>query len=215
MTELLIFDWDGTLCDSADGIVSAMQAAITNLALPEVSDADVRNIIGLSLPEAIATLFPVLSETDRLSLKQAYIDIFVSTYQGSSLFEGVREGLESLRDAGFLLAVATGKARRGLDRGLKEHDLELLFHGSCCADEALSKPDPQMLSILLSRFDLSADRAIMVGDTEYDMSMAKAIGMPRVGVSYGAHHHERLRLFDPLLVVDEFSAFSNWLLKED
>lgn len=109
------------------------------------------------------------------------------------------------------MAVATGKSRKGLDRVLRGHGMQDFFDATRCADETASKPEPLMLQELLSHFNAPAEAAVMVGDTEYDMAMAQAVGMPRVAVSYGAHAIERLRSFDPVLCVDHFSEFSAWL----
>lgn len=209
----IIFDWDGTLSDSADRIIDAMQNAALTAEYPVCSREAIRNIIGLGLPEAIKTLYPSLSTESRQSIKGFYIDHFMSAdQQPSDLFDGVIEGLHRLRDKNFLLGIATGKSRRGLDRVLSEIKLDNFFHGTRCADETASKPDPQMLLELLDEFDTPANSAVMVGDTEYDMSMAKQISMPRVAVSYGAHHVDRLKQYDPVQCVDEFSDFVAWVL---
>jgi phosphoglycolate phosphatase len=211
---LLIFDWDGTLSDSANKIIDCLQQA-ANAANYRVCDEDaIRNIIGLGLPEAMSQLYPELSQQEHEHIKEHYVKYFVAADQEPSpFFEGVLEGLHKLRDNQFLLTVATGKSRRGLERVLRNLRMEDFFHGSRCADETVSKPHPQMLNELLAEFSFESENALMMGDTEYDMSMAQQINMPRVAVSYGAHHIDRLRNYEPVLSVKYFSEFVDWVMK--
>ncbi|MFT6389803.1 MAG: phosphoglycolate phosphatase [Cellvibrionaceae bacterium] len=211
---LLIFDWDGTLSDSADKIIDCLQQAAVNSGKRVCERDAIRNIIGLGLPEAMSALYPELNSEEREEIRQAYVTQFLAAdQQPSPFFGGVMEGLHQLRENNYLLAVATGKSRRGLDRVLKNLDLSNFFHGSRCADETRSKPHPQMLSELLGQFSKTADNALMVGDTEYDMSMAEQLNIPRVAVSYGAHDVNRLKQYRPVLCVDHFSNFVAWVLK--
>ena len=210
---LLIFDWDGTLSNSADKIITCLQQAATAAGVERRSDAAIRNIIGLGLPEALQQLYPDLDSVGYDLLRHHYVTCFLDADQEPSpFFDGVMEGLQHLRDQNFLLTVATGKSRRGLDRVLDNLQLTDFFHGSRCADETASKPHPQMLSELLVEFSRPAEEAIMIGDTEYDMAMAQQLNMPRVAVSYGAHEIDRLQAYQPLLMVDRFSDFVDWVL---
>jgi phosphoglycolate phosphatase len=212
---LLIFDWDGTLSDSTAKIIACLQQAADSAGQRVCSDAAIMNIIGLGLPESMRELYPELKQTQHDEIRHYYSEHFIREDQTPSpFFEGVQEGLEQLRDRGHLLTVATGKSRKGLDRVLNKLQLETFFHGSRCADETASKPNPQMLSELLNEFSTHKDEAIMLGDTEYDMSMAKQLAMPRVAVSYGAHAVERLEKFQPLACVDNFSEFVDWVIKK-
>jgi phosphoglycolate phosphatase len=211
---LLIFDWDGTLSDSADKIIDCLQKA-AGVAGYRVCDREaIKNIIGLGLPEAMTTLYPELNDFEHEEIRQQYVKHFLAADQEPSpFFDGVMEGLHKLRDHNFLLAVATGKSRRGLDRVLSNLSLKGFFHGSRCADETASKPHPLMLEELLAEFSRKPNEALMVGDTEYDMSMAQQIEMPRVAVSYGAHHIERLQAYHPALSADCFTEFVDWILQ--
>ena len=212
---LLIFDWDGTLSDSTAKIVRCLQQAASSVGARVCSDDDIMNIIGLGLPECMRVLYPELTQTQQDEIKEAYSEHFIKADQTPSpFFEGVQEGLERLRDKGFLLTVATGKSRKGLDRVLRTLEMDRFFHSSRCADETASKPDPKMLSELLDEFSVSKDEAVMIGDTEYDMSMAEQLAMPRVAVSYGAHKLARLQKFGPLLCIDHFSEFVDWVVKK-
>jgi phosphoglycolate phosphatase len=208
---LFIFDWDGTLIDSAGRIVAAMQAAALELHIDVCSAIQVENIIGLGLPEAIAELYPQLPAGERQALQVAYSRHYVALdQQPSAWFPTVRETLQQLKEAGCVLAVATGKSRRGLHRVLDQLQMLDFFHATRCADETQSKPHPQMLNELLDELAIPAERAVMIGDTEYDMAMAQAANMPRIAVSYGAHAVERLLPYQPELVVDTFTQLLEW-----
>jgi phosphoglycolate phosphatase len=209
---LFIFDWDGTLSDSTAKITKAMHMAAADLAWPVLADAAVHNIIGLGLPEAIQALYPGRGPKAYSRLRDAYAAHFLAMdeAQPSDFFPGVLGVLGALRQQGHLLTVATGKSRKGLDRILAALAMADFFHATRCADETASKPHPLMLEQLLQEFSLSADDAVMVGDTEYDMEMARAIDMPRIAVSYGAHHIDRLRGYQPELCLDQFEQLLSW-----
>ena len=202
---LLIFDWDGTLMDSADKIVRCMRAAAIEQQLPPREAEAIHNIIGLELGVAISRLYPELGAADIERLRAAYSRQFVEADRHPcSLFEGVSEGLARLHAAGYTLCVATGKSRKGLNRVFSHLPEAAFFMGSRCADETASKPHPLMLSELCEEFSVTPQAAMMIGDTEYDLEMAANIGMPAIGVSYGAHAPERLLRWSPLRVVDQF-----------
>ncbi|MGS2716598.1 HAD family hydrolase [Eionea flava] len=210
---LLIFDWDGTLSDSTSKIVTCLQKAAASAGFPVLEDAVICNIIGLGLPEAMARLYPELGDDQKESIRSHYVEHFLAADQiPSPFFEGVEEGLATLRCAGFAMAVATGKSRRGLDRVLERLSMQAYFDASRCADETKSKPDPLMLQELLKQMKVSCDRALMVGDTEYDMEMARNANVHRVAVSYGAHHIDRLQPYQPIKSVDHFSDFVDWVM---
>ena len=203
---LLIFDWDGTLSDSVARIAKCMQLAAREYSQPVPQYSDVAEIVGLGLHEATMRLFPGTSHYESSLLQASYSKHYRSEdHNPCDFFPGVLETLRELRDTGYQLAVATGKSRAGLNRVLKALDMEDFFHSSRCADETLSKPHPLMLEELLSEFGVSADQAVMVGDTEFDMQMAENAAMPRIAVSYGAHHIDRLRSFEPIACLDRFA----------
>lgn len=208
---LYIFDWDGTISNSAEKIVRCMRHSIMEVGLPDRPDHAIKNIIGLGLPEAIRTLYPDISEQNLKRMRDGYSAQFIDAdVTPSPFFDGAMATMKSLVAKGHLLAVATGKSRRGLDRVLAKLELAEFFHGSRCADETASKPDPKMLLELLDEFQCPVDQAVMIGDTEYDMAMARAIQMPRIAVSFGAHHIDRLKSYDPVLCVDHFSQIKEW-----
>jgi phosphoglycolate phosphatase len=185
-------------------IVLAMQAAAGRCGLPPPEAAAVRHIVGLGLPQAVEMLFPDQSLADREQLARAYSACYVEADQGPArLFEGALDTLERLRDAGLELAVATGKSRRGLDRVLRGLGMEGFFQATRCADETRSKPHPLMLEQILAERNKQASEALMIGDSEYDLAMAQAIGMPSVGVSYGVHARELLQRHQPCAIIDQ------------
>jgi len=204
---LLIFDWDGTLIDSAAKIVRCMQCAAEQAGVDPLPDEPIRQIIGLSLPQAIAVLYPNESSALHDEIRQQYVRHYIGVDQTPSpLFAGVAETLHTLRDAGYTMAVATGKARRGLDRVLEQMGMQKFFHATRCADETRSKPHPQMLHELLDFFVTEPAQALMVGDSCFDMEMAQVAGVPRVAVSYGAHSIEQMLPYEPVACLDRFDA---------
>ena len=212
--QLIIFDWDGTLMDSQARIVACLRAAANDLKLTQLSEKQLKNIIGLGLREAILTLYPALTDDEVIHFSDRYRYHFVTANETpSGLFADVRELLEKLIAQGYMLAVATGKARRGLDLVLQETELKDLFHGSRCADETRSKPHPQMLEELLDDFGLSADQALLIGDTEYDLVMAASVNMDALAVTYGVHDKIDLLKHNPLACLDSISELSQYLLQ--
>lgn len=209
---LFIFDWDGTLSDSTGTITAAMQQAARDLGWSPPEDHEVHNIIGLGLPEAVMRLYPQLADADRSRLREAYRINFLAldARQPSGFFPTARETIEHLRDQGHTLTIATGKSRLGLERILSSLGMKHFFHGTRCADETASKPHPLMLEQLLEEFRLPAAHAVMIGDTEYDMDMARRIAMPRIAVSYGAHALERLQVYEPELCLHQFDELLEW-----
>ncbi len=201
---LYIFDWDGTLCNSLGKIVSCTQLAAVEMGMEKPTDDAVKNIIGLSLPKAIDMVFPGITDSEFKQLLEIYSKYFRADKANvMDFYPGAKETLDSLLEAGHHIAVATGKSRQGLDRVFTDLDMVDYFHSSRCADETKSKPHPLMLEELLEEFRLKPQEAIMIGDTEYDMDMAKQIDMPRIAVSYGAHAIERLVPYEPILCVDQ------------
>lgn len=200
----IIFDWDGTVMDSAAKIVSCMQLAAVEAKLPVPSADAVKNIIGISLCPAIAQLFSInLRDAERVA--EHYKDIFLTSDQTPCpLFDGALSTLEQL-SARYKLGVATGKARRGLERAWAQTGSGHFFSDSRCADEAESKPSPDMLLQLLDVWQVDAKDVLMVGDTVYDMQMAEVIEMPRLAVSYGVHHPNELTKHRPIAVIESFS----------
>lgn len=196
---LIVFDVDGTLVDSQGDILAAMRAAFARADRPAPSHEAILAIVGLSLDVAMPRLAPGLAATDHARLvgwyKDAYTDLRAGSgvVQSSPLYPGARAALDALHAVpGILLGVATGKSARGLDKLLDGHDLRPLFVTRQVADHHPSKPHPSMLRAALAETGIAPENAIMVGDTSYDMDMARAAGMAGIGVSWGYHPPEAL-----------------------
>ncbi|MBK1649921.1 HAD-IA family hydrolase [Rhabdochromatium marinum] len=209
---LIIFDWDGTLMDSAARIVNCMTAAFVELELTPPPAASIRMQIGLGLEEAMTALDPALGAEVKTQLMDAYRRRFLGADPTPTpLFEQAFEVVRDLHAQGWLLAVATGKSRRGLDRALEESGLGPYFHATRCADETFSKPHPQMLLEVLDELGTRAEAALMIGDTEFDLRMAQNAGMAALGVSYGVHDRERLLACAPLDLIHAIGELPGWL----
>ncbi len=211
--ELLIFDWDGTLVDSIGRIVESILVAATKCDLPRLDESSIKGIIGLGLPEAIAVLYP--GETDRKlveAFRRAYADHYLALEsEPSALYPGVATALQHFRDQGHQLAVATGKGRRGLDRVLAGQGWSDFFDVTRCADETASKPDPLMIHEILEHCGVSPERALMIGDSVFDLEMARRAGVDSVAVSYGAQPLEVLLSCSPRMAINHFSELGDWL----
>jgi len=198
----VIFDWDGTLVDSIAHIADSLHLAATDLGFPALEKAAYRNIIGLGMIDALQALYPSASEPEMFAIRDAYSKYFSSKpATPQHIFAGMQDVVLDLKAAGSGRAVATGKSRRGLDRALDTSGLRPHFDVSRCADESGSKPDPKMLSEILEHFDLEPAQAIMIGDTSYDLEMAQRLGMPSIGVSWGAHSTDILAKYNPVAIV--------------
>jgi phosphoglycolate phosphatase len=212
--ELLVFDWDGTLMDSAAAISESLQAACTDLGLPVPSRERARHVIGLGLTDALAYVLPELPTADYPRVLDQFRVHFLRRDTGTTLFAGAKEMIRELHDAGFMLAVATGKSRRGLDRSLHATGLHGCFDTTRCADEGFSKPHPGMLEAVMDNLATAPAATVMIGDTTHDLEMAKAAGVAAVAVTYGAHERAALDACRPLAMVDELQGLRRWILEQ-
>jgi phosphoglycolate phosphatase len=209
--ELIVFDWDGTLLDSAAAIVRAIQAACRDLDLPVPDDARARHVIGLGLVDAMRHAVPDLVPERYLEMAERYRHHYLSGDHELTLFTGVTEMLDRLQAAGHTLAIATGKSRMGLERALDHSQLRPYFMASRCADECHSKPHPQMLEELMAEFGVAAGATVMIGDTSHDLLMARNAGVDALAVTYGAHPHEHLLEHGPRAMLDSVPELDRWL----
>jgi len=205
---LAVFDCDGTLVDSQHNIVAAMTEAWRAFGLEPLSGAAVRRVVGLPLVEAIAVLFPEGERRDHIALSDLYKDAFRSLRQQAShhepLYPGAVETLDSLGACGVLLAVATGKSRRGLVETLERHDLARRFTVLKTADDAPGKPNPDMLLAAMDETGASPHTTVMIGDTVFDIEMAVNARTPGIGVSWGYHDPAELVSAGASGIVDRF-----------
>lgn len=211
--ELIVFDWDGTLMDSAAAIVTSIQAACGDLGIEPPTDERARHIIGLGLQDALREALPDLDPSRYREVAERYRYHYLSRDHELTLFGGAFELIRALGKAGFLLAIATGKTRSGLDRALASSGLKPLFHASRCADECHSKPHPQMLLELMDEFAVAPDSVLMIGDTTHDLLMARNASVPAVAVAYGAHPRATLEAEGPLLCAESVAEMHAWLMQ--
>ena len=209
--DLIAFDWDGTLFDSTALIVRCIQNACRDLgvAVPPVERA--AYVIGLGLRDALMHVAPALPPERYPELSEHYRRRFLARDPEIPLFAGARELLDELAAAGYLLAVATGKTRVGLDRAMAASGLAARFHATRCADESRPKPHPEMLHYLMDRLAVEAGSTLMIGDTTHDLELARAAGAEAVAVAYGAHPPEGLARLAPRATVHSVTELHAWL----
>lgn len=212
---LVVFDVDGTLVDSQGHIVASMADAFDEVDLAPPARSQILSIVGLSLPVAMARLAP---DADNDRMVKAYKDSYVAhraahgSAASSPLYPGAWSALNRLSDAPDVsLGIATGKSRRGLDILLEAHDLKNMFVTEQVADFHPSKPHPAMLHTALDEVGVEADQAVMIGDTTFDMDMARAAGMPFIGVSWG--YHPAAHLTHAQAILDDFDGLGAALNK--
>lgn len=209
--ELVVFDWDGTLLDSAGAIAACIQAACRDLGVPVPDDERASHVIGLGLADALAYAVPSLPPSEYGRLAERYRVHFLARDPALPLFPGTRPMLQALRGRGHGLAIATGKSRAGLARALAQTGLAALFDATRCADQCAPKPAPEMLLELMDELGAEPARTLMIGDTSHDLQMASAAGVRAVAVSYGAHRGEALAALAPLALVHSTAELAAWL----
>ena len=208
--DLIVFDWDGTVMDSTGVISGSIQAACRDLGLTVPDDATARHVIGLGLSQALRYAVPDLPEAMRPELVERYRHHFLAQDEAIPLFEGAKETIAELHEAGYWLGVATGKSNAGLNRAMESTAMKNYFHATRTADQTLSKPDPAMLFELMDELGVSAARTLMVGDTTHDVQMAQNAKVDVVAIGHGAHPPEQLQELDPLALVQDFVELRAW-----
>lgn len=213
--DLLVFDWDGTLFDSTALIAHCIQGACDDVGCTKPDWQTAKDVIGLGITEALQHAVPDLPASRYAELAQCYRNRYFAHQDEVILFEGVPEFLQNCRQAGYLLAVATGKSRRGLNEALEKVGLRTMFDDTRTADETISKPNPLMLIELMQVLDTSAQRTLMIGDTTHDLQMAINAGVRSLGVSHGAHTPATLLSFGEqggtLGIVHSIAEMEKWL----
>jgi len=212
MMRLAVFDCDGTLVDGQADVCWAMARAFTRAGLPAPGDHAVRRIVGLSLPAAVRALAPALSEHDNRAVTEFYRSSFRARREEGlleePLYEGIADLLRSLHADGWSLAVATGKSDRGLAACLAGHGIADLFTSLQTADRHPSKPHPAMLEAALFEAGARREEAVMIGDTSFDMVMARSIGVAAIGVGWGYHDTAELLASGAAQVVESAAALA-------
>jgi len=209
--DLIVWDWDGTIMDSTPTIVECIQQACRDLNFPVPEDSIASYVIGLGIDDSLRRVLPDVEPVHFPKLIDRFRYHYLARDHELDLFHGMRELLEALRSHGFLLGVATGKPRRGLNRSLDFHQLGHLFHGTRTADESFSKPHPAMLFDLSDSLKVPVRRMLMIGDTTHDLEMADAAGVDAIAVTYGAHPENGLRAAKALICVNNVEELASWL----
>jgi phosphoglycolate phosphatase len=209
--DLIVFDWDGTVVDSTAVIVNSIQAACRDMNLPVPSDEAARHVIGMGLELALRHAVPAAPPELVRPLAERYRHYYLAQDESIPLFEGVRDTIADLHQAGYQLAVATGKSRMGLERSMQASGMSGYFHATRTADQTFSKPHPAMLLEIMEELAVEPERALMVGDTTHDLQMAVNAGVDAVGMTRGAHPVEQLRELRPLALLDDYAGFRAWL----
>jgi phosphoglycolate phosphatase len=210
--ELVIFDWDGTLMDSTALIADCIQCAFRDLGLPAPAIDEARYVIGLGMADTMRRIAPGLDLEGQRRLGERYRVHFLAREHEAPLYPGVRELLEDLARRRRRLAVATGKARRGLDRALEATGLGAMFEATRCADEGFPKPHPAMILDLLELTGVDPAGAVMIGDTTHDLELAANAGVDAVAVSYGAHDARLLATRQARARFASVAELHRWLL---
>lgn len=211
--DLIAFDWDGTLFDSTALIARCIQKACRDLGVIVPTDEQASYVIGLGLNDAMQHAAPGLPVERYSELARRYRLHYFAAQHDITLFKGTLDMLNALKERQHLLAVATGKSRRGLDEALASTELRGLFDASRTADETASKPNPMMLQEIMAEFGTAPARTLMIGDTTHDLEMARNAGTASVGVSFGAHAHEAFEPYQPLFMAHSTGELQAWLLE--
>ena len=211
--DMIAFDWDGTLFDSTAIITRSIQRAVQDVGGTTPSDRDAAYVIGMALTQALAHAAPDVPPEKYPELGARYRYHYMQHQDDISLFDGVLPMLQDLLARQHILAVATGKSRRGLDEALQSVELKGVFQASRTADETAGKPHPLMLQELMAEWGVPAQRLLMIGDTTHDLQMALNAGCASVGVSYGAHEPEAFDRLQPRYVAHSVADLHHWLLE--
>ena len=210
--DLIIFDWDGTLMDSTRMIARSLQRACQDCGITVPTEEDALFVIGLNLDDTFRHVAPDLDEEGRRRVAERYRFHFLADEHVIPLYPGVPEMLRDLHGRGRRLAVATGKARRGLERALDVSGLRCWFEATRCADEGFAKPHPGMLLMLLDVTGVEPRRALMIGDTTHDLELAANAGVDAVAVSYGAHSEKLLATRPAVARCASVDELHRWLI---
>jgi phosphoglycolate phosphatase len=211
--ELLVFDWDGTLMDSTAMIARALQDSCRDIGIGVPDDEAAKFVIGLGAADTFRHVAPGLDADGQRRLTERYRFHFLAREHEIPLYGGVPEMLEDLASRGLRLGIATGKARRGLDRALQSTGLARHFEITRCADEGFAKPHPGMLLHIFDSAAVDPARALMIGDTTHDLELAANAGCDALAVCYGAHSEERLRGAKARDYLPTVEALHRWLTK--
>lgn len=207
---LIVFDWDGTIIDSPRAIVQCIREASREMGLRVPTPEQASHVIGLGLRDSLQLAVPDLPAARYREFVALYRRHFLQREDSMQLFSGMEEILLEMKE-NHVLAIATGKSRRGLERALESTGVGGFFTASRCADETEPKPHPAMLLELMAELSMERSQVLMIGDTTHDLEMARAASIDAVAVTYGAHPEQALRKASPLECFPSVDALSKWL----
>ena len=211
--DLIVFDWDGTLINSAVAIAECIQNACRDAEVPVPEFEQASHVIGMGLYEALAYVAPGLSAEAYQRIQNHYGRHYLMKDPHLPLFEGTQTMLDELAGRGHTLAIATGKGTAGLARALANTGLGAKFASTRCADQCAPKPAPDMLLELMDELDVQPERTLMIGDTTHDLGMALNAGVQAVGICHGAHPLEQLQSMQSLALLHSTAELHEWLLR--
>jgi len=209
--DLIIFDWDGTLSNSAGLIINSIKEACATKGISIPSHQAISSVIGLELNKMFIQLFTDYNASDIDDLREIYTKIYRQNYNKIQLFEGVVLGINELKRQGYLLSIATGSSRRSLDRALLETSIKNCFSSTKTIDECFSKPHPQMILEILDSLMIEPERTLMVGDSGYDLQMAVNAKVSSLAVTYGSHVKDQLASYNALDYMDSPYEIFEWI----
>jgi phosphoglycolate phosphatase len=213
MIQLIVFDWDGTLADSVSKIAECKSVLAEKYNLAPPDKETIQNVLGTKFEGALAKCFPKASDAILKALGKEFHLLMQEKQYQAELFPQVKEILALLKHRGFKLAVATSKDKHEMAKALQYHGLENTFDMICCGKEYGEKPNPAMLTHIMTILHVRSDETIMIGDTTTDMEFAKNAGVKSIGVTFGAHTHERLKLYEPVAFLSDWTQFTGVLDK--
>ena len=209
---LLVFDWDGTLMDSIAAIVACTHRAVADTGVEPPPESAIRHAVGMGLRDTMERFFPNADEALRDRMVQGYRRHWLESFKDQPrLFAGAEEVLRGLAGEGYLLAIATAKGRSGLMRELDQTAIRALVAATRTVDECPPKPHPAMLLDLMDELGTTPQTTLMIGDTRWDLEMARNAGVPAVGVLSGGHSRQELAEGAPLACLDGVADLPVWL----
>lgn len=209
--ELVIFDWDGTVVDSTPTIAQAILNACSDIGVHVKDPESASYVIGLGLQDALSRVAPGLTPPQQQALVDRFRHHYLAHDQSLRPFEGMTKVLQTIKDSGLPLAVATGKSRVGLERAFTATGTRHFFDTSRCADESDPKPAPTMVLEICEELAIDPKAVLVIGDTTHDIFMARSAGASALAVGYGAHRKEELLQANPLALMHSVTELHDWV----
>lgn len=208
--DLIVFDWDGTIIDSVDFAIESIQKAASDLGYPGATKSQIAEYFGLPLATIHKALFSKPSLED---FTKKFFSYYTEELLATHFFPGAIETLNFLKQSGFELAIATNKPKAKLFFALEKANIKSLFTAIRTPEDGYAKPDPRMLIELLKEIDADPSTALMVGDTTFDMEIARGANVDAVAACYGHHPKEKLAEYNPVVFINDIRELQKILKK--